>query len=48
MMQRTKVAVCLAVSFVVSFLAMTAVTDYLARQAGFYDAGEEDSRSFDE
>lgn len=42
-MQKVKITVCLILSFFFSFLTMTALSDYLAKQAGFYDLGEKES-----
>ena len=45
MLRRTKVLGVILVTFVVSFFVTTALTDFMARQMGFYAPGEEDSRS---
>lgn len=43
MLVRIKVAFILVATFFFSFVAATAITDSLARLAGFYDQGEADS-----
>jgi hypothetical protein len=45
MRRRIKVLAVLFATFIVTFFIMTAVTDFMARQMGFYAQGEEDSRS---
>jgi hypothetical protein len=43
-MRKIKITVCLVLSFFISFLAATALTDWMAREAGFYAEGIADSR----
>jgi putative effector of murein hydrolase LrgA (UPF0299 family) len=47
-MRKIKITVCLVLSFFISFLATTVLTDWLARETGFYSVGEEESRSVGE
>jgi len=42
-MLKIKIAACLLLAFVVSFLTTTAVTDYFAWKVGFYAEGLADS-----
>jgi hypothetical protein len=44
-MQRIKILAVILVTFFVTFLIATAVTDYFARLNGFYAEGEENSRA---
>lgn len=44
LMLRIKVTLCLLVTFFVSFIVTTIMTDYFAWKVGFYEQGISDSR----